>query len=96
MWTQLGAAQTITITDPVYIGLGVCSGVSGTFVTATFDNVLGNRTKRVRRPHLQPGGGYDGSAQNGDHLDHHRVASIDYTTDGTTPSKAWARPTTPR
>ena len=62
-WTQLGAAQTITMTDPVYIGLGVCSGVSGTLVTATFDNVSVTGQSVCAAPTFNPAAGTYGSAQ---------------------------------
>jgi hypothetical protein len=38
-WTQLGTAQTIAMTDPVYIGLAVTSHDAATMRTFTFDNV---------------------------------------------------------
>jgi len=38
-WTQLGAAQTIVMGNPVYIGLAVTSHVAGALRTFTFDNV---------------------------------------------------------
>jgi regulation of enolase protein 1 (concanavalin A-like superfamily) len=38
-WTQLGTAQTITMTGPVLIGLAVCSHDATLTTTATFSNV---------------------------------------------------------
>jgi hypothetical protein len=38
-WTQVGASQTITMGQNVYIGLGVSSGSTSSPATATFDNV---------------------------------------------------------
>jgi hypothetical protein len=38
-WTQLGTAQTITMTNPVLIGLAVCSHDATLTTTATFSNV---------------------------------------------------------
>ncbi len=38
-WTQLGTAQTIAMTDPVYIGLAVTSHDAATLRTFKFDNV---------------------------------------------------------
>jgi hypothetical protein len=38
-WTQLGTAQTIAMTDPVYIGLAVTSHDAATMRTFTFANV---------------------------------------------------------
>jgi len=38
-WTQLGTAQTIAMTDPVYIGLAVTSHDAATQRTIKFDNV---------------------------------------------------------
>ena len=47
-WTQTGTAQTITMQDPVLIGLCATSHVAGTLRTYTFDNVsyTGNVTPR--------------------------------------------------
>ena len=36
-WQQQGSAATVTMTDPVYIGLAATSHVVGTLTTATFD-----------------------------------------------------------
>lgn len=38
-WTQLGTAQTINMTNPVYIGLALCSHDATLTTTATFSNV---------------------------------------------------------
>ncbi|MDO8542157.1 MAG: DUF1349 domain-containing protein [Opitutaceae bacterium] len=38
-WTQLGTAQSITMTGPVFVGFVVCSHVAGTLNTSTFTNV---------------------------------------------------------
>jgi RHS repeat-associated protein len=38
-WTQIGASQTITMAQNVYIGLAVCSQSNSILDTATFDNV---------------------------------------------------------
>ncbi len=38
-WTQLGTTQTITMTDPVFIGPAVSSHLAGTMRTWTFDSV---------------------------------------------------------
>ncbi len=38
-WTQVGASQTISMAQNVYIGLGVSSGSTSTLATATFDSV---------------------------------------------------------
>jgi len=38
-WFQIGATQTISTTQTVYVGLGVSSQNTGTLATATFDNV---------------------------------------------------------
>jgi fibronectin type 3 domain-containing protein/regulation of enolase protein 1 (concanavalin A-like superfamily) len=40
-WTSMGSV-TITMSTSVYIGLSVCSRVSGTLCTATLDNVTAN------------------------------------------------------
>ena len=47
-WTQLGSATTVTMTDPVLIGLCATSHAAGELVTMTFDNVsfTGNVTDR--------------------------------------------------
>jgi regulation of enolase protein 1 (concanavalin A-like superfamily) len=37
-WTQVGTT-TVTLTDPITIGLFVCSHTAGTINTSTFDNV---------------------------------------------------------
>ena len=37
-WTEVGST-TIALTDPVTIGLFVCSHTAGTLNTSTFDNV---------------------------------------------------------
>lgn len=37
--TPLGPVEFINLTDPVYIGLGVCSHLAGTLETAIFTNV---------------------------------------------------------
>jgi len=38
-WRQVGATQTITMTDPVYAGLAVSAHNNSSLCTATFDNV---------------------------------------------------------
>ena len=38
-WTQVGAAQTITMANPVYAGLAVTAHNNSSLCTATFDNV---------------------------------------------------------
>jgi outer membrane protein assembly factor BamB/regulation of enolase protein 1 (concanavalin A-like superfamily) len=38
-WTQVGTTTTPSLTDPVTVGLFVCSHASGTLGAATFDNV---------------------------------------------------------
>ncbi|HEY3376458.1 MAG TPA: Ig-like domain-containing protein [Armatimonadota bacterium] len=38
-WTQVGSNTTVTMTDPVYIGLAVSSGSTSAASTVTFDNV---------------------------------------------------------
>ena len=38
-WTQVGSNTTVTMTDPIYIGLAVTSGSTSATATATFDNV---------------------------------------------------------
>jgi regulation of enolase protein 1 (concanavalin A-like superfamily) len=38
-WTQVGATQTITMTQTVYIGLAVSANNNSAVATATFDNV---------------------------------------------------------
>ena len=38
-WAQIGATQTFTTAQEVYVGLGVSSGNTSTLDTATFDNV---------------------------------------------------------
>ena len=47
-WTQLGTNQSITMTDPVWIGLCVTSHATGELRTFTFDNVslTGNITDK--------------------------------------------------
>jgi hypothetical protein len=41
-WVQLGASQTISMAQSVYIGLAVTSGLTSALTTATFDNVSVN------------------------------------------------------
>lgn len=41
-WVTAGSAETITMAQSVYIGLGVTSGTNSTLATATFDNVSVN------------------------------------------------------
>ena len=38
-WTQVGSNTTVTMSDPIYIGLAVTSGSTSATATATFDNV---------------------------------------------------------
>src|ERR1035437_9772643 len=38
-WSQLGTAVTVSMASNIYVGLPVCSKVSGTLCTATVDNV---------------------------------------------------------
>ncbi|HEY3417891.1 MAG TPA: hypothetical protein VGM23_13490, partial [Armatimonadota bacterium] len=38
-WVQVGSNTTVTMTDPIYIGLVVTSGSTSSTKTATFDNV---------------------------------------------------------
>jgi hypothetical protein len=38
-WTQVGAPQTISLAQAVYIGLALSSGDNAKLATATFDNV---------------------------------------------------------
>lgn len=38
-WTQVGNDVSFGMSDPVYIGLAVTSGIAGAPLTATFDNV---------------------------------------------------------
>ena len=38
-WTQVGSNTTVTMSDPIYIGLAVTSGSTSAAATATFDNV---------------------------------------------------------
>lgn len=38
-WSQIGSAVTISMASNVYVGLPVCSLISGTICTATIDNV---------------------------------------------------------
>jgi hypothetical protein len=38
-WTQVGSNRTVTMTNPIYIGLAVTSGSTSAAATATFDNV---------------------------------------------------------
>jgi regulation of enolase protein 1 (concanavalin A-like superfamily) len=38
-WVQIGATQTITMAQNVFIGLAVCSDTNAALATATFDNV---------------------------------------------------------
>lgn len=38
-WTQVGSSTTVTMTNPIQIGLVTTSGVKGTLNTATLDNV---------------------------------------------------------
>jgi regulation of enolase protein 1 (concanavalin A-like superfamily) len=38
-WVQLGASQTVTMAQTVYVGLAVTSGSTTALATATFDNV---------------------------------------------------------
>jgi hypothetical protein len=38
-WAQVGASQTITMGQTVYVGLAVTSGSTTALATATFDNV---------------------------------------------------------
>ena len=38
-WTQCGSTTAITMTDPIYVGLAVCSHADPALCTATFDNV---------------------------------------------------------
>ncbi len=41
-WVQLGASQTISMAQNVFVGLAVTSGTSAALATATFDNVSVN------------------------------------------------------
>jgi len=38
-WTQVGSGTTVTMTDPIYVGLAVTSGSTNAAKTVTFDNV---------------------------------------------------------
>jgi len=38
-WTQVGSNTTVTMTDPIYVGLAVTSGSTSAAKTVTFDNV---------------------------------------------------------
>ena len=38
-WTQLGASQTVSMAQSVYVGLAVTSRSTSSLATATFDNV---------------------------------------------------------
>jgi hypothetical protein len=38
-WMQLGASQSISMAQSVYVGLAVNSGSNSALATATFDNV---------------------------------------------------------
>src|SRR5208337_715181 len=39
-WTQVGSSTTVTMSDPIYLGLVQSSGSTSAAKTATFDNVL--------------------------------------------------------
>ena len=53
-WTQVGANQTITMTDPVLVGLGVTSHNTSVLNTAVFDNVRVTRAPNAA-PQVNPG-----------------------------------------
>lgn len=38
IWNQIGSTMTMTMADPVWVGLAVCSRSDGTLATATFEN----------------------------------------------------------
>jgi len=39
VWVQLGASQSISMAQSVYVGLAANSGSNSALATATFDNV---------------------------------------------------------
>ena len=52
-WTQLGSAVTVTMTDPVLIGLCATSHAAGELRTMTFDNVSWTGNVMDRPPQLK-------------------------------------------
>jgi RHS repeat-associated protein len=63
-WSQLGATQTITTAQTVYVGIAVASSYTTSTGTATFDNVsitLGNSLPNPVISGLSPVGGVPGS-----------------------------------
>ncbi len=53
-WTQVGTNQTITMTDPVLVGMVVCSHADNVLGTAVFDNVSGMPSPNAA-PQVNPG-----------------------------------------
>jgi len=83
-WTQAGSTTTITMTDPIYVGLAVCSQANPTLCTATFDNVSAVGT--VVAPSFSPAAGTYTTSTAVTISTTTGGAAIRYTTDGTTPS----------
>jgi len=52
-WAQLGSATTVTMTDPVLIGLCATSHAAGELVTMTFDNVTFTGKVTDRPPQMK-------------------------------------------
>ena len=71
-WYQQGSTTSISMTDPIYLGLAVCSHVSGTPCTATFDNVSVTTATTVAAPTFNPAAGSLWPGPIGDHQHHHR------------------------
>ena len=86
-WYQQGSTTSIGMTDPIYLGLAVCSHVSGTSCTVTFDNVSVTTANTVAAPTFSPGAGSYGPAQSVTISTTTGGATMRYTTDGSTPSE---------
>lgn len=53
-WTQVGTNQTVTMTDPVLVGMVVCSHADNVLGTAVFDNITGMPSPNAA-PQVNPG-----------------------------------------
>ena len=83
-WTQCGPTTSITMTDPIYVGLAVNSQDDPTLCTAAFNSV--SVTSQCATPTFNPPAGTYSSAQTVSIGTMTNGATIYYTTNGSTPS----------
>ena len=86
-WTQSGSTVSIPMTDPIYVGLAVTSTDNSYLCTGTFDNVgVTTGSSQCATPTFNPVAGTYGTTQSVTISTTTGGASINYTTNGITPS----------